>query len=431
MDASHDRAAYSNTDSGAFWLGQVSEAAAALAGTRVPKQFIESVGVADHLATHVRSRSKLAIFTRLVIILAVASLTALILTGQLPTDILTRDDIIEVASLPVISNLVTTITPERTSAGLIVQSWRGNSDKPAPLGLAVQGPAEHAVVYIKGLMPGMELSSGSRVGSDAWEIPATGLGDAWIAAPPGFVGTAKLVAELRLPDSRIADRQAVYFEWELQNSPAPVQHQLEERAALQSISPDHVHIQPDQAEVVSSQEPVSARGQFDGKGIAVAPSIPPAPVHLQADQHGVRRSKFPASTLRQLDSNEIGAVLEPVQLKPDRNQIVPAAPSAPALQRQLDGQEIMVLLKRGKDLIATGDLAAARLVLRKAADANNAEAALALAATYDPFVLRELKVYGFTPDAAMARVWYEKARDLGSPAAPRRLEMLTQGTGTR
>jgi hypothetical protein len=431
MDASDDRAAYSNTDSGAFWLGQVSEAAAALAGTRVPKQFIESVGVADHLATHVRSRSKLAIFTRLVIILAVASLTALILTGQLPTDILTRDDIIEVASLPVISNLVTTITPERTSARLIVQSWRGNSDEPAPLGLAVQGPAEHAVVYIKDLMPGMEFSSGSRVGSDAWEIPATGLGDAWIAAPPGFVGTAKLVAELRLPDSRIADRQAVYFEWELQNSPAPVQHQLEERAALQSISPEPFQPQPDQAEVVSSQEPVSARGQFDGKGIAVAPSIPPAPVHLQADQHGVRRSKFPASTLRQLDSNEIGAVLEPVQLKPDRNQIVPAAPSAPALQRQLDGQEIMVLLKRGKDLIATGDLAAARLVLRKAADANNPEAALALAATYDPFVLRELKVYGFTPDAAMARVWYEKATDLGSPAAPRRLEMLTQGTGTR
>jgi hypothetical protein len=431
MDASHDRAAYSNTDSGAFWLGQVSEAAAALAGTRVPKQFIESVGVADHLATHVRSRSKLAIFTRLVIILAVASLTALILTGQLPTDILTRDDIIEVASLPVTSNLVTTITPERASARLIVQSWRGNSEEPAPLGLAVQGPAEHAVVYIKGLMPGMELSSGSRVGSDAWEIPATGLGDAWIAAPPGFVGTAKLVAELRLPDNRTADRQAVYFEWELQNSPAPVQHQLEERAALQSISLEPIQPQTDRDEAVSSQEPVSARGQFDGKGIAVAPSIPPAPVHLQADQHGVRRSKFPASTLHQLDSNEVGAVLEPVQLKPDRNQIVPAAPSAPALQRQLDGQEIMVLLKRGKDLFATGDLAAARPVLRKAADANNAEAALALAATYDPFVLRELKVYGFTPDAAMARVWYEKARDLGSPAAPRRLEMLTQGTGTR
>jgi TPR repeat protein len=116
--------------------------------------------------------------------------------------------------------------------------------------------------------------------------------------------------------------------------------------------------------------------------------------------------------LRQLDANENGAVLEPVQFKPDRNKIV-------------------MLLKRGKDLIAAGDLAAARLVLRRAADANSAEAALALGATYDPFVLRELKVYGFTPDAAMARVWYEKATDLGSPAAPRRLEMLTQETGTR
>ena len=261
MDASHDRAAYFNTEPRALWLGQVSEAATALAGTRVPKQLSESVGVskistepsaavtsislsvrndlsfnpADHLI-HVRSRSKLARFAGRVITLVVASLTALILTGQLPTDILTRDDIIEVASLPVISNLVTAITPDRTSARLIVQSWRGNSDEPTPLGLAVKGPAEHAVVYIKGLMPGMELSSGNRVGSDAWEIPATGVGDVWIAPPQGFVGTAKLVAELRLPDSRIADRQAVYFEWELQR-PTPVQHQPEERAAPQSISP--------------------------------------------------------------------------------------------------------------------------------------------------------------------------------------------------
>ena len=37
----------------------------------------------------------------------------------------------------------------------------------------------------------------------------------------------------------------------------------------------------------------------------------------------------------------------------------------------------------------------------------------------------------FMPDAAMARVWYEKATELGSLAAPRRLEMLTKETGTR
>ena len=454
-----DRAAYFNIESRALWLGQVSEAATALADTRVPELLIESVGVskistepsaavnsislsvrnddsfnpADHLATHVRSSSKLATFTRLVIILAVAAITALIFTGQLPTDILTRNDVIEVASLPVVSNLVTAITPDRTSARLIVQSWRGNSDEPTPLGLAVKGPAEHAVVYIKGLMPGMELSSGNRVGSDAWEIPATGVGDVWIAPPQGFVGTAKLVAELRLPDSRIADRQAVYFEWELQR-PTPVQHQLEERAALQSIPPEPIQPQTDRDEVVASQKPVIAQGQIDGKEIAVA-SISPAPVQLQRNRGEAGPTEILAATPRRLDPSEIGAVpailLEPAELKSDRDETAPADSSASFLQRQLDAQEIVLLLKRGKNLIAAGDIAAARIVLRKAAEANDAEAALGLAATYDPIVLRELRVYGFMPDAAMARVWYEKATELGSLAAPRRLEMLTKETGTR
>ena len=328
---------------------------------------------------------------------------------------------------------MTAITPDRTSARLIVQSWRGNSDEPTPLGLAVKGPAEHAVVYIKGLMPGMELSSGNRVGSDAWEIPATGVGDVWIAPPQGFVGTAKLVAELRLPDSRIADRQAVYFEWELQR-PTPVQHQLEERAALQSIPPEPIQPQTDRDEVVASQKPVIARGQIDGKEIAVA-SISPAPVQLQRNRGEAGPTEILAATPRRLDPSEIGAVpailLEPAELKSDRDETAPADSSASFLQRQLDAQEIVLLLKRGKNLIAAGDIAAARIVLRKAAEANDAEAALGLAATYDPIVLRELKVYGFMPDAAMARVWYEKATELGSLAAPRRLEMLTKETGTR
>ena len=454
-----DRAAYFNIESRALWLGQVSEAATALADTGVPELLIESVAVskistepsaavnsislsvrnddsfnpADHLATHVRSRSKLAIFTGLVITLAVAAITALIFTGQLPTDILTRNDVIEVASLPVVSNLVTAITPDRTSARLIVQSWRGNSDEPTPLGLAVKGPAEHAVVYIKGLMPGMELSSGNRVGSDAWEIPATGVGDVWIAPPQGFVGTAKLVAELRLPDSRIADRQAVYFEWELKR-PTPVQHQLEERAAPQSIPPEPIQPQTDRDEVVALQKPVIAQGQIDGKEIAVA-SISPAPVQLQRNRGEAGPTEILAATPRRLDPSEIGAVpailLEPAELKSDRDETAPADSSASFLQRQLDAQEIVLLLKRGKNLIAAGDIAAARIVLRKAAEANDAEAALGLAATYDPIVLRELRVYGFMPDAAMARVWYEKATELGSLAAPRRLEMLTKETGTR
>jgi hypothetical protein len=457
MSSLTDRPGDSSIEGRELWLGQVSEAATALAGTRVPKQLNDipdvsktstgriadksilrsvrqddSVNPAGHVAkTHVRSSSKLAAFTRLIIILAAVVTTLTLLEGLSRTEIrqwLTNNGLIEVFSLPVTSDPVTAISAERTSPKLIIQPSRGTPDEPVPLGLEVDGLAEGVIVYIAGLVPGMELSMGTPVGADAWKIPATELGYAWIAPPQGFVGTAKLIAELRLPNNKIADRQAIHFAWELPISAGPVLHQSQEHATLQSISSDPVHIQPDQTEAItSSQALVTAPARFGGNESAAVPSIPLAHVHLQ---NGVRRSKLPAFMLRQLDANEIGAVLEPVQLKPDRDKIVPA-PSAPALQRQLDGQEIMMLLKRGKDLIAAGDLAAARLVLRRAADANNAEAALALGATYDPFVLRELKVYGFTPDAAMARVWYEKAIELGSPAAPRRLEMLTQETGTR
>jgi hypothetical protein len=92
--------------------------------------------------------------------------------------------------------------------------------------------------------------------------------------------------------------------------------------------------------------------------------------------------------------------------------------------RPLDPDEIAGLLKRGDELIASGDLGAARLVLRRAAEAGNARAALALAGTYDPIVLEKRAVHGFVPDVAMARNWYEKAKQFGSTDATQRLEML-------
>jgi len=90
----------------------------------------------------------------------------------------------------------------------------------------------------------------------------------------------------------------------------------------------------------------------------------------------------------------------------------------------LDPNEIAASLRRGDDLIASGDLAAARLVLRRAANAGDAQAAMTLAGTYDPVILEKLGVHGFVPDVAMARVWYEKAKKFGSAEAPQRLELL-------
>ena len=92
--------------------------------------------------------------------------------------------------------------------------------------------------------------------------------------------------------------------------------------------------------------------------------------------------------------------------------------------RQLDRDEVAVLATRGEAFIAAGDIAAARLVLQRAAEARDARAALLLGATYDPIMLEKIRVRGFAPDIATARIWYERAKEFGSAEASQRLEML-------
>jgi TPR repeat protein len=102
-----------------------------------------------------------------------------------------------------------------------------------------------------------------------------------------------------------------------------------------------------------------------------------------------------------------------------------AEPPAPEPSiHHLDPDAIASLLQRADALIASGDVAAARLVLRRAADAGDAHAAMTLAETYDSAFLEKLGVHGFVPDLAKARSWYEKARAFGSAEAPQRLEAL-------
>ena len=92
--------------------------------------------------------------------------------------------------------------------------------------------------------------------------------------------------------------------------------------------------------------------------------------------------------------------------------------------RQLDRDEIAMLAKRGEQFAMVGDFAAARLILQRAAEAGDARASLSLAATYDPIVLERLGVRGISADIAMARTWYEKAKDFGSDEASQLLERL-------
>jgi hypothetical protein len=106
----------------------------------------------------------------------------------------------------------------------------------------------------------------------------------------------------------------------------------------------------------------------------------------------------------------------------------PAAPAASAgsSQRHLDSSDIALLMKRGAELVANGNIGAARLMFQPVAEAGEAKAALALAETYDPLVLEKMGAKGITPDVALAQRWYEKAKTLGATAAPESLARLTR-----
>jgi TPR repeat protein len=101
-----------------------------------------------------------------------------------------------------------------------------------------------------------------------------------------------------------------------------------------------------------------------------------------------------------------------------------AAPIAAPPARKLDADELAALLNRAKGLLTAGDIPPARLLLERAADAQQADAALLLAQTYDPDVLGTQDIRNITPEPATARTWYQRAALLGSADAQRRLSQL-------
>jgi hypothetical protein len=248
---------------------------------------------------------------------------------------------------------------------LAIQDARGIAGEPLPIGTSLDGVATDAFVMIAGLIPGMTLSMGSAIGADTWRVPATEFANTWIGPPTDFSGALDLTVELHLADQSIADRRQLRLEW----APIPV------NSVFASADPTLV--------MQSSRVP---------------------PVTAQAAPAPVVASAHP-----------------PISAPP---AAAPPTPSATPRTPQLDREQIATLVERGKHLIASGDLAAARVVLRRAAESRDAAAALALGSTYDPVILRELKTFGFAPDLEMARSWYEKAKEFGSEEAQRRIQIL-------
>jgi hypothetical protein len=104
-----------------------------------------------------------------------------------------------------------------------------------------------------------------------------------------------------------------------------------------------------------------------------------------------------------------------VAVPPPAEAVSAPTPAKPVLRQE----EIAMMIERGRVLFEAGDVAAARLFFRRAANAGDAAAAIAMGATYDPEVLTQRFIHGIEADAQEAQKWYEKAREMG-----RHVEML-------
>jgi hypothetical protein len=185
------------------------------------------------------------------------------------------------------------------------------------------------------------------------------------------------------------------------------------RASLPNVTADQTG-----AAQTAAPQPATATQSANAGPIPVLPSntgvraAPPAPTKVTRDDI--------ALALRAAQQNQS-------QVRPDPAPAAaaPVPPAAPPTQaRRLDADELAMLMTRAKGMIAIGDIASARLLLERAAEAQEASAALLLAQTYDPAVLGTQDMRSITPDPAMARDWYQKAARLGSLDARQRLAQM-------
>src|SRR5216683_2723137 len=82
------------------------------------------------------------------------------------------------------------------------------------------------------------------------------------------------------------------------------------------------------------------------------------------------------------------------------------------------------LMARADQLLATGDIVAARGFYERAAEQGEAPAMTAVGKTFDPLFLEQVRVRGSRGDAGKAADWYRRAGAAGDAEAEQRLKRL-------
>jgi hypothetical protein len=239
---------------------------------------------------------------------------------------------------------------------LIVHDQQVFANDPLPLDVAVDRSLANASLRVAGLASGTHLSAGSPTGDSGWTVPLDGLKNLFMYAPTDFVGVMHSAVDLRGPDKKLIDRREVKLEWvERKKDPS--------RFGELNAAADPAPATAVTKEVVATKDPV----------------VPPV------------------------------LTKDPV--------VIPVASPIVAKDPVMSKETAESLMQRGQDSLKSGDIATARMLFGRLADAGIADAAFAAAETYDPRYLAAHNVLGVPGDEAKAREFYQRAAQLGSTEA--------------
>ncbi len=236
------------------------------------------------------------------------------------------------------------------------------SETPMPIQVGpIDAIPRNSFVRIRGMPGAAVLSEGHSIAPGSWAVPLSVLPNLRISIPVGVSGKSDITIALVQIDGTVL---------------------AEARASLVVAA----------AEMIAPAQPVAPRE----RSVASVGNPPPP---LEAAPPPAPRPTMPAATQ-------------------------PPAPREPPPLTE-NQKRALGFIVRGRAQAQQGNIAAARLFYQRAAEADLAEGALALAGTYDPAELATMGVAGVQPDIALARRWYEKARDLGAREAEERLRRLS------
>ncbi|HKW52258.1 MAG TPA: hypothetical protein VJO12_01095 [Stellaceae bacterium] len=191
-------------------------------------------------------------------------------------------------------------------------------------------------------------------------------------------------------------------------------------------------VAPPASDPVPVPEPLRLVMPFPAKAIAAAP----VPVVVPRRMVTARTLGLGAGTIAVVAcvALGIGLVARPSQRASAPVATLPAAPTtatvtlAPpvpaAAPDAVSADELAELMARADQLVATGDIVAARGFYERAAEHGRAPAMTAAGKTYDPLFLEETRVRGSRGDAGKAAEWYRRAEAAGDAEAAQRLKRL-------